>query len=417
MKRIVIKGNRPLSGTIKIGGAKNSVVGLFPAALLSNGKITIDNVPNISDKNALILIMRLLGAKINYRGSKYEIDTTEIVNKTIPVKYSSKLRASYYFMGVLLAKFGRAEVYLPGGCNIGERPIDLHLEGFKKLGATVTQEGDKYVIEAKKLKGAKINLKFASVGATINILFAAVKAKGKTVITNAAKEPEIVNIAEFLNNMGAKITGVGTDRIVIKGVKSFKDAKISVLPDRIEAGTYLIMGALMGENFTIDGVEKEDMEAVFDKFDEMNIKYEINGRKVKMNKATDFKGIDVASEVFPGFPTDLGQPLHVLMSCANSKSTFEENIFETRMEHIKYLKKMGANMTVVGNKVSIEGNTTYKGAKIIATDLRGGAAMVLAGLLAKGTTVIDSADYILRGYENIIKKLSKVGAKIEIEEI
>ena len=417
MKRIIIEGGHELSGTIQIGGAKNSVVALVPACLFAKGKVKITNVPNISDKDVLIDIMSQLGVSMISKDQELLIDSSNIKNNLIDEENSRKLRASYYFMGVLLGLYKHAEVYLPGGCKIGSRPIDLHLKGFESLGATVTREKDKYILDAKELIGAPINLEFASVGATVNIMFAAVLAKGVTTINNAARETEIVNIANFLNKMGAKITGAGSRTIIIEGVPSMHPADIKVMPDRIEAGTYIIIGSLLGKDLIIKGVIPEHLDALFHKLSEMGIKYKINKDEVIVNKATNIRPVNVKTLVYPGFPTDLGQPIQVLLSQAKGISYFDETIFENRMMHIPQLKKLGANINVDGCHAEISGPVELTGCKITATDLRGGAALVLAGLIAKGTTTIDDADHILRGYERIIQKLSKVGAKISIEEI
>ncbi|MFI3260760.1 MAG: UDP-N-acetylglucosamine 1-carboxyvinyltransferase [bacterium] len=417
MKKIIIEGNKELSGKIKIGGAKNSLVALLPAAVLSNGNVTINNVPQISDKNALLEIFEYLGAEIKIENTSITINSENVQNKAITKDLCEKLRASYYFMGALLAKYNYAEVYMPGGCKIGARPIDIHLEGFKKLGADVIINEDKYIIKADKLVGAEIPLDFPSVGATINIMFAAVKAEGKTIITNAAKEVEIINIGNLLQNMGAKIEGLGTSEIIIEGVNYLSDAEISVIPDRIEGGTYIILGALLGKDFTVEGFVPEYSKNLLDQLDMMEIKYEIGDNQIKINKANFAKSVDIISKVHPGFPTDLGQPMHVLLTQAQGVSTFTETIYENRMLHIKYLTKMGANIKVEGNKAIITGKTNLVGAQITADDLRGGAALVLAGLIAEGTTVINDVDYILRGYENIINKLTEIGANIRIEEI
>ena len=420
MKQIIIEGGNTLSGNIKIGGAKNNVVALIPACLLSQGTIKINNVPNISDKDALIQIMNILGTKVEngHNPSELIVNTTNLQNATIPDNLSRSLRASYYFMGALLGRFKHAEVYLPGGCNIGSRPINLHLKGFEALGATITKDKDKYILDAEKLIGAPINLDFASVGATINILLASVLAEGITTITNAAREPEIVNIAEFLNSMGAKITGAGSSTIVIEGVPKLHPHDITVIPDRIEAGTYVIIGALIGDNLCIEGVVPKHLEALLNKLTEMNVKYKLDQDKIYISKCDHIKPVNVKTLVYPGFPTDLGQPIQVLLTQAEGISYFDETIFENRMMHVKQLIKVGADIKVLDNThAEIKGPVNLIGADITATDLRGGAALVLAGLIAKGETRISDADHILRGYERIIQKLSKVGAKINIIEI
>ena len=404
MKRIIIEGNKPLSGKIKIGGAKNSVVALIPAAIMANGNVHISNVPNISDRDALIEILKLLNVSVINNKDNIDIDASNMKNVVIPENLSSRLRASYYFMGSLLARYKHVEMYFPGGCNIGSRPIDLHLKGFEALGATITKEDSKYILDAKELHGANIFLDFASVGAT-------------TIINNAAREAEIVNIAELLNNMGAKITGAGTEEIKIEGVKELHGAEIKVIPDRIEAGTYIIMGALLGDNLEIDGMIPEHNIVLLNKLQEMGVNFKLNNHKMILNKSANLKPTNVRTVVYPGFPTDLGQPMSVLLTQANGISLFEETIWENRMGHVKYLNLMGANIEAERQHAKITGPTKLHGKTITATDLRAGAALVTAGLLADGTTIINDAEHILRGYERIINKLSRVGANIKIEEI
>lgn len=414
MKKIIIEGNNKLTGKIDIGGAKNSAVALIPAAILSDEYTTIYNVPNISDKKALIDILNLLNCDVEEDKDILKIDSSNLKNTIIPEEYSSKLRASYYFMGALLGKLKHVEICLPGGCNIGARPIDFHIKGFKKLGANVTVEDNKYIIDAEKLKGCDIYLDFPSVGATINLMLASVKAEGTTVLYNAAKEPEIVNIATFLNNMGAHISGAGTSEIKIEGVEKLNKAIIEVIPDRIEAATYAIAGALIGEDLEIKGVIKEHLGSLLSKFNEMGIKYTIDEDILKISKSENLKPVNITSRVFPGFPTDIGQPMSVLLTQANGVSMFKETIYEHRIGHVKYLNNMGADIKLNGNTLIICGKTQIKGKKVVATDLRAGAAMVLAGLVATGKTEISEINHILRGYENIIEKLTAVGAKISL---
>lgn len=417
MERIVIEGGLPLSGTITIGGAKNSAVALIPAALLADGVCTIKNVPNITDRDALFDIIRLLNCEIEQYDNTIKIDSTNLKNIQIRDDLSVRLRASYYFMGVLLAKYKHVEIFFPGGCNIGTRPIDLHIKGFKALGAKVTKSKHKYILDASELKGANINLTFASVGATINIMFAAVKAKGVTVINNAAKEVEIINIADFLNKMGAKISGAGTEKITIEGVDHLSGAEIDVIPDRIEAGTYILMGALLGNNLKVQGIIPEHNKVLFEKLEDMGADFKIEGNSVTLNRVENLKPVNVKTLVYPGFPTDLGQPMSVLLTQANGTSVMEETIWENRVGHYPYLQKMGANIELDGLIANIKGKTPLKGTEINATDLRGGAALILAGLIAEGTTSIYDIDFILRGYENIINKLTNVGAKIKLDKI
>jgi UDP-N-acetylglucosamine 1-carboxyvinyltransferase len=308
-------------------------------------------------------------------------------------------------------------MYFPGGCSIGARPIDLHLKGFEALGATVKNEGNKYIVEAEELKGANIYLDFASVGATINIILAAVRAKGKTVIDNAAKEPEIVNVATFLNNMGAKIRGAGTSTIKIEGVDHLHKCFHEVIPDRIEAGTYVIIGALCGKELKIDNIIPEHIEALLSKLEEIGVKLQVGSDYVVVSKRDNYKPTNIKTAVYPGFPTDLQQPITALLTQCNGKSKIEETIYENRFMHVPYLVDLGADITVKNRTATIIGPTKLKGSEVVATDLRAGATMVAAALVAKGKTRITNVEHILRGYENIVEKLKNVGAKIESLEI
>lgn len=417
MKQMIIEGNNILSGTIEIGGAKNSAVALIPASILANGISTIENVPNISDRDALLDILNILNCKTNINKDKLTIDATNLKNALINEALSSRMRASYYFMGALLGRNKFVEIYIPGGCNIGTRPIDIHLDGFKALGADIKIEGNKYTLKADKLIGTDIYLKFPSVGATINIMLASTLAEGKTIIHNAAKEIEIVNIADYLIKMGANITGAGTDEITIIGVNNLHGSQIKVIPDRIEAGTYIILGALCGKNLKITNIIPEHLESLTSKLKEMGINLTINKNDIIVSETSNLKPINIKTLVYPGFPTDIGQPMSVLLTKCNGKSLFEETIWENRMGHVPSLNKMGANITANGMHATIIGPTKLKGCEVIATDLRGGAALVLAGLSASGITTITDVEHILRGYENIIEKLTNVGAKISIKEI
>lgn len=416
MPKIKIEGGYKLSGTITVGGAKNSVVALIPAAILCDETATISNVPNITDVDDLEKILIHLNAKISRETGKVEINSSDIINKEITHELSKKLRASYYFMGALLGKFGRVEMYFPGGCAIGARPINLHLKGFELLGAKITEDDNHFMIEADKLKGNNIYLDFPSVGATINIMLAAVKAKGKTVIDNAAQEPEIVNVATFLNNMGAKIKGAGTSTITIIGVKHLHSCFHEVIPDRIEAGTYLIIGSLLGENLKIDNMIPNHLEALIAKLTECGVDMEIGLDNIIINKVNKYKSTDIKTLVYPGFPTDLQQIMATFLSQCHGKSLIEETIYENRFQNLKELNRMGAKTKVKrGNhKAIIKGRTKLKGTNVDATDLRGGASLLVAALVAEGVTTIDNISYILRGYDKIVEKLTEVGAKIEI---
>ncbi len=416
MPKIKIEGGHRLSGTITVSGAKNSVVALIPAAILCDENVTISNVPEITDVDDLENILTHLNAKVTREEGKVEINSTGIINCEITQELSKKLRASYYFMGALLGKFNKVEMYFPGGCSIGARPINLHLKGFELLGATITEEDNHFIIEAEKLKGNNIYLDFPSVGATINIMLAAVKAKGKTVIDNAAQEPEIVNVATFLNNMGAKIKGAGTSTITIIGVKHLHKCFHEVIPDRIEAGTYLIIASLLGKNLKIDNIIPNHLEALISKLKECGVDMEIGLDNIIINDIKKYKNTDIKTLVYPGFATDLQQIMATFLTQCRGKSTIEETIYENRFQNLKELNKMGANTKIKkdNRKAIIKGKTNLIGKEVSATDLRGGAGLLVAGLIAEGTTTIDNIAYILRGYDKIVEKLSAVGAKIEI---
>jgi len=416
MKKIIIEGGYPLTGTIKISGAKNSAVALVPASLLAEDTVTIDNIPDISDIKALNEILEYLGSQVTRNKEKMEIDPSTVENKAIPENISKKLRASYYFMGALLGKYKKAEMYFPGGCSIGARPIDLHLKGFEALGATVTADENKYTIEADELIGTNIYLDIASVGATINIMLAATKATGTTIIENAAKEPEIVNVATFLNQMGAKITGAGTSEIKIKGVKKLHGCYTEVIPDRIEAGTYITMGALCGNNLRIENIIPDHIESFLSKLEETKADIKVGSDYVIVSKKETLKQTNIKTAVYPGFPTDLQQPFTILLTQCNGKSKVTETIWENRFMHIPYIVDMGAEIEVKNQTAFITGPTKLKGKDIKATDLRAGAAMIIAGLIAEGTTTISDIEHVLRGYENIIEKLTNVGAHISLIE-
>lgn len=416
MRKLIIKGGQKLSGEIRISGAKNSAVALIPAALLCDENVSLHNVPNISDVDALEEILLYLGAKID-RDDKdnLTIYSSEINNKKIKSGLAKKLRASYYFMGALLGKYKHVKMSFPGGCSIGKRPIDLHLKGFKALGAKISGDDENIIIDATELKGTDIYLDFASVGATINIMFAAVKAKGTTIIKNAAKEPEIPNIADLLNKMGAKIKGAGTDIITIEGVDYLHECDHSVLPDRIEAGTYIILAAACGSKVKITNMVPKHIDSVLEKLKEMNVKFKVGKDYVLVKESNKIKSTEIITLVYPGFPTDLQQVLASLMVKAKGESEIDETIWENRFLNLYELAKMGAKIEVNGSKAYIEGPTKLIGTEVNATDLRAGAGLIVAALEAEGTTIINNADYILRGYENIVEKLRSLGADVELQ--
>ena len=415
MKQIIINGGKELTGEIKISGAKNSAVALVPASILSDGVVKIDNIPGVSDIDALVETLEYLGASVKRDHEYMEIDPTNIVNKEIPERLSKKLRASYYFMGALLGKFKYVQMYFPGGCSIGARPIDQTLKSFRLLGATIVEENNRYTIKADKLVGNHIYLDMPSVGATINTLLASVRAEGVTILENAAKEPEVVNVATYLNNMGAKISGAGTSEIRIVGVSKLNGCFSEVIPDRIEAGTYTILGALIGNELKISNIIPDHIESLLSKLKEMGISFIVNDDNLIISSSNNLKGVEIRTLGYPGFPTDLQQPLTALLTQCSGTSTLEETIYENRFKNVEYLNKMGANIVQVGpRKIAIAGPSTLTGKDVVATDLRAGACMLLAGLKAKGKTTISDVEHILRGYENLIEKLRTVGADIEL---
>ncbi len=417
MSKIIIEGQKELSGEINISGAKNSAVALLPASVLCKSKSVIYNVPEISDISYLIEIMEFLGCKIENKNGGLFIDTTELRNEPIPENLSVQMRASYYFMGALLARFGKVEISFPGGCNIGARPIDIHIKGFEKLGATVEIIKNRYIITAKKLKGTKIYFDFPSVGATINIMLAASGAEGTTIIENAAMEPEIVNVASFLINMGINVRGAGTKTIEIDGCREVDNGVVDVFPDGIECGTYIILGALIGKNLKIKGIIKEHIGALLMKLKEMDIEYKVEGDTLTISKCENIKPANVKTQVFPGFPTDLQQPITTLLTQAQGISLVEETLYENRFKNTYDLNRMNAITNILTlNKLEVKGPRKLRGTHVIATDLRGGASLFLAGLIASGVTEIDQCEVILRGYSNIIEKLKAVGADIEYIE-
>lgn len=413
-----IEGNKNLKGTVKISGAKNSAVALIPAAILCDENVKITNIPKISDIDALEEILKYLNAKVERtEDGEIYIGSCNIENKPIPYEDSKKLRASYYFMGALLGRHKKIEMYFPGGCTIGARPIDLHLKGFEALGAKIEQQEDKYIITADELKGTNIYLDVASVGATVNIMLAAVKAKGVTIIENAAKEPEIVDLATFLNGMGAKISGAGTNTIKIIGVDYLKSCTHEVIPDRIEAGTYIMIGAAVCEKLVVENVIPEHIDSLLRKLIEMGVDLKVDVDSVTVTNKNNIKSTNIITLGYPGFPTDLQQIMASLMTQAEGESKIEETLYENRFLNLYQISKMGAKVKLEGNRAYIRGKTDLYGTEVSASDLRAGASLVLAALLAKGETIINSADYILRGYEDIVQKLTKLGAKINLIKI
>ena len=417
MKVLEIDGNKSLSGTIRIGGAKNSAVALIPAAILTNNKTTLTNVPDITDINVLVDILEYLNVEVKHASGSIVINPKKMENKPIPDELSSKLRASYYFMASLLAKYKHVEMSFPGGCKIGSRPIDQTLKVFKSLGASIKEEDCIFTIDAERLIGSEISLDMPSVGATVNAIIVSSLAEGETIIHNAAKEPEIVDLANMLNKMGAKIKGAGTSTIKIVGVNELDGAFHDIIPDRIEAGTYIILGALVGNYLHIENINPNHLKALLDKMVDMGCDITINQDSVIVNKYDNIVGTNIKTEGYPGFPTDLQQPFVTLLIGAKGRSEVMENIYENRFMNIPYLNKMGANISIKERTLTILGANKLHGEEVEATDLRAGASLLLAALKADGHTTIKNVEYILRGYEELIEKLTNVGAKIELKEI
>lgn len=418
MKKIVINGNRPLKGEVTISGAKNSAVALIPAAILADSPVILEGVPDIQDVHSLMEILEIMGVKVKFENNQLEIDPTDIVSIPMPSGKINSLRASYYFMGALLGKFGEGVVGLPGGCNLGPRPIDLHIKGFEALGATVTNERGAMYLRTNKegLVGDRIYMDMVSIGATINVMLAAVKAKGKTIIENAAREPEIIDVATLLNNMGAKIRGAGTNEIRIEGVEKLHGCRHMIIPDRIEAGTYLSIAAAVGQGVTVKNVIYEHLESFIAKLEEMGVRLDISEDSIYVYPADDLKAISLKTFPYPGFATDLQQPIAPLLLKAKGTSEIIDTIYPKRINHIPELARMGANAKVEGNYMYLANTERLVGTDVAASDLRAGACLVVAGLMAEGTTKISKIENILRGYDHIIEKLTSLGADIHMLE-
>ena len=418
MKKIVINGGRPLKGEVTISGAKNSVVALIPATILADDIVTLDGVPDISDVASLIEIMTIMGAKIERKEDSLIIDPRGVKNMPMPFGKINSLRASYYFYGSLLGRYGQATVGLPGGCDLGPRPIDLHLKAFEATGAAMTMDGSsmKLATDGKPLQGSNIYMDTVSVGATINTILAAVKAEGRTVIENAAREPEIIDVVTLLNNMGAHIRGAGTDIIIIDGVPQLHGTRHQVIPDRIEAGTYIALAAAIGEGIQINNVLYEHLESYIAKLEEMGVRMTISEDSIFVEKQTGLKAIQIKTSPYPGFATDLQQPITPLLLTAAGRGRIVDTIYEKRVNHVPELAKMGATISTLNDHIIYEGPNQLTGSSVKATDLRAGAALVIAGLMASGTTEITNVEYILRGYSDIIHKLTQLGADIQLVE-
>ena len=414
MEYLLLKGKQQINGTIKVNGAKNAAVAILPAALLTRETVEVDNLPKITDIDKIIQILKSLGAVVTCTGKRsISIDSSGVNSFCPPPSIVNKFRASYYFMGSLLGRFGQVEIPMPGGCNLGPRPIDQHVKGFTALGAEVELKHGIVKIKAKKLIGTHIYVDVVSVGATINIMLAAARAEGKTVIENAAREPEIVDVANFLNAMGAQVVGTGTDVIKIQGVQELGRAEHSVIPDRIEAGTFMIAAAATrGEALVADVIPKH-LDSVIAKLREVGNEVEVGPDWVRVKGNSRLSPADVKTFPYPGFPTDLQAPMIVLLTQADGTSFVTENVFEERFNHLCELRKMGAKIKLGGRTAIIEGGHELSGAPVKALDLRGGAAFIIAGLISKGETRLEGVEHIDRGYEKIEERFKLLGVNIE----
>lgn len=414
MLSYIIEGGNKLEGTVKISGSKNSSLPILAATILNKGKTVLYNVPNIQDTQMMFKILESLGAKVEKKKGKVKIDTSSVVKYQIPENLMHKMRSSVIFAGALLGCYKKAIFSYPGGCDIGARPIDLHLKSFQKMGIDINQNYGVIECECDKIKGEKIDLDFPSVGATENIILASVFSEGNTIITNAAREPEIVDLQNFLNKMGAKIIGAGTDKIQIEGVNKLKNISYNIMPDRIETGSFLCFVAATKGNAILENVNYTHITPIISKLKEAECKIEIENNKIKINAPKKLKAIDIKTMPYPGFPTDMQSIFASMLTISKGTSIIVENIFENRFKYTQELNKMGAKITVECKNAIIRGTRKLYGANVNATDLRGGAALVLGGLIAKGTTRIDNVEYILRGYENLEKKLNSLGANIKL---
>ncbi|WP_053368405.1 UDP-N-acetylglucosamine 1-carboxyvinyltransferase [Bacillus sp. FJAT-27245] len=410
MEKLKIAGGYPLKGTVRVSGAKNSAVALIPATILADSPVTIEGLPDISDVEILKGLLEEIGGQVKLSDNEMTVDPSGMISMPLPNGKVKKLRASYYLMGAMLGRFKKAVIGLPGGCHLGPRPIDQHIKGFEALGASVTNEQGAIYLRADELRGARIYLDVVSVGATINIMLAAVRAKGRTVIENAAKEPEIIDVATLLTNMGARIKGAGTDVIRIDGVESLHGCRHTIIPDRIEAGTYIILGAAMGDGVLVDNVIPQHLESLIAKLTEMGVYVEAGDDQIFVRSSPRLKAVDIKTLVYPGFPTDLQQPFTSLLTRAEGSSMVTDTIYGARFKHIDELRRMNASIKVEGRSAIVSGPVQLQGAKVKASDLRAGAALVIAGLMAEGITEVTGLEHIDRGYSNLVEKLNGLGA-------
>ena len=416
MSKFIIQGGKKLEGEIKISGSKNAALPIIAATVLNAGTTTLYNVPDIQDVNTMFEILKKIGATIKRKNNKIIINTNKVHTYEIPDDLMRQMRSSVILAGALIGKYHKAKFSYPGGCDIGSRPIDLHLKGFEKLGVDIKEEYGEIYCNTEKIIGAQIHLDFPSVGATENIILASCLGEGTTVITNAAREPEIDDMIKYLNKMGAKINGAGTDKIEIIGVKRLSEVSYNIMPDRIEAGTYLVAGAITSGNIKLLNINSQHIEPILNKLDEANCRLNINKSEIEIIAPKRVKSVDIKTMPYPGFPTDMQSIFGALLITAKGTSVITENIFESRYKYAQELIRMGAKINVEGRTAIIKGTKKIQGTNVVATDLRGGAALIMAGLYAKGITQIDNIHYILRGYEKIDEKLKKLGAKIHVEK-
>lgn len=418
MERIVIEGGTPLRGSLRVNGAKNSAVALLAAAALTDEEVILDNLPEIADVFVMIEILQAIGMKVTRRGMyEWHIAKGEQLSHQTPSEVAVKLRASYYFLGSLLAKKGKVNVALPGGCQIGARPIDQHLKGFQSMNATYLMEDGQVKIQTEHLQGGHVFFDMSTVGATINVMLAASMADGVTVMENAALEPEVIDVANFINAMGGSVRGAGTETIRVTGVRRFGSCVYSCIPDRIEAGTFLFAAAASGGDVTLSNVIPEHLDAVIAKLREAGMEVESTLDTVRVLGQGRGKAVNIKTLPHPGFPTDLQAPAMAFMGLADGTSIFNETIFEARFGHADELKIMGANIKVDGQTAMVQGVPSYKGAHVNATNLRAGACLVIAGLAAQGTTYVSGVEHIDRGYDRIVERLHTLGANIRRESI
>ena len=411
MDKIFIEGQKTLSGSVQISGAKNAVLPIMTAALMAEGRSVVTRVPDLRDTRTMIRLMEIVGATCSFENGRLVIDGSTVNNPEAPYDLVKTMRASFYVLGPLLARFGVVKVSLPGGCAWGPRPVDFHLKGLEKLGAKITLESGYIIAEAKRLQGTKINFDFPSVGATGNIAMAAATAEGTTIIENAAREPEIVQLCEYLNTMGACIRGIGTTRLTIDGVETLHSADIDVIPDRIEAGTFLTAGALLGE-ITLNGVIPEHLDSVILNFKEAGCNVSTTSNSVTIAQADKIQPVDMTTAVYPGFPTDLQAQWVALMTLAKGSSMITDTVYHDRFSHVPELNRFGANIKVENNTAFVRGVDALVGAPVMSTDIRASASLIVAGLAAKGRTEVSRVYHIDRGYEQIEEKFRSLGANI-----